>query len=113
MAHPSLFAARVIDDGGSPALLGFRDVENGTFIGEIPDPVPLALDGAPRPVPQPSVTIKDVAASAGVSIKTVSRVINREGHVSPVTRQVVEDAVLRLGYVRNEHAAALRRASGS
>ncbi|RNM12820.1 LacI family DNA-binding transcriptional regulator [Nocardioides pocheonensis] len=53
--------------------------------------------------------MKDVAAAAGVSIKTVSRVVNGEDQVSPGTRQVVEDAVLRLGYVRNEHAAALRR----
>lgn len=111
VAHPSLFAARVIDDGGSPALLGFRDVEDGTFIGEIPDPVPLVLEGATSPASEPSVTIKDVALSARVSIKTVSRVINGEAHVSPITRRRVEAAVQRLGYVRNEHAAALRRAS--
>ena len=47
VAEPSLYAARVIDDGGTPALLGFRDVENGEFIGEIPDPVPLAVEDHP------------------------------------------------------------------
>ncbi len=43
VVHPSLYAARLIDDAGTPALLGFRDMENGHFIGEIPDPVPLSL----------------------------------------------------------------------
>lgn len=44
VAHPSLYAARLIDDHGTPALLGFRDTGDGTFIGEIPDPIPVALD---------------------------------------------------------------------
>lgn len=65
-----------------------------------------ASTGSVRTAP---ATMKDVAAVAGVSVKTVSRVVNGEDQVSPVTRQAVEDAVLRLGYVRNEHAAALRR----
>lgn len=48
VAHPALYGARVIDDGGKPALLGFHDVEDGQFIGEIPDPVPLTLEDRPR-----------------------------------------------------------------
>jgi beta-fructofuranosidase len=44
VAHPSLYAARLIDDHGTPALLGFRDIENGRFVGEIPDPVPIVLE---------------------------------------------------------------------
>jgi len=47
ISHHSLYAARVIDDGGTPALLGFRDVEDGEFIGEIPDPVPLNVKNRP------------------------------------------------------------------
>jgi AraC-like DNA-binding protein len=70
-----------------------------------------AVDLSDGPASGPRIRIKDVAAAAGVSIKTVSRVINDEDHVSAVTRQAVEDAVLRLGYTRNEHAAALRRKS--
>lgn len=52
-------------------------------------------------------TIYDVAARAGVSIKTVSRVVNREANVSPALRQKVEDAVAALGYRRSLSARAL------
>jgi AraC-like DNA-binding protein len=79
----------------------------------LPQDAAPSVDPSNGPVPKSRIRMKDVAAAAGVSIKTVSRVINGEGQVSPVKRQVVEDAVLRLGYVRNEHAAALRRASNS
>jgi LacI family transcriptional regulator len=43
-------------------------------------------------------TIKDVAAKAGVSIKTVSRVINNEPNVKAGTRVKVANAVAQLGY---------------
>lgn len=52
-------------------------------------------------------TIYDVAARAGVSIKTVSRVVNREANVSPALRQKVEAAVAALGYRRSLSARAL------
>ena len=54
-------------------------------------------------------TIKDVAAEAGVSLKTVSRVLNDEGSVAPATAGRVLTAVESLGYQRNESAANLRR----
>ena len=44
-----------------------------------------------------SVTIYDVAAKAGVSIKTVSRVLNREPNVKADTRDRVQAAVAALG----------------
>jgi LacI family transcriptional regulator len=44
------------------------------------------------------VTIADVAREVGVSMMTVSRVINDKGEVSPMTRQRVLDAIERLGY---------------
>ncbi|AMX01986.1 LacI family DNA-binding transcriptional regulator [Microbulbifer thermotolerans] len=47
------------------------------------------------------VTINDVAAQAGVSIKTVSRVINNEPSVRPATRKKVIDAVEALNYQPN------------
>ncbi|MEY4763123.1 MAG: hypothetical protein RLZZ200_2979 [Pseudomonadota bacterium] len=53
------------------------------------------------------VTIVDVARRAGVSIKTVSRVINREPHVRPPLREKVELAISKLGYVPNSAARAL------
>lgn len=46
-------------------------------------------------------TINDVAARAGVSIKTVSRVINNEPSVRPATRKKVMDAVQELHYQPN------------
>jgi LacI family transcriptional regulator len=55
-----------------------------------------------------SVTIIDVARFAGVSMKTVSRVINNEVSVSDATRERVASAVERLGYQRNVFARGLR-----
>ncbi|MEH6699365.1 MAG: LacI family DNA-binding transcriptional regulator [Brevundimonas sp.] len=52
-------------------------------------------------------TIYDVAARAGVSIKTVSRVVNREANVSRAMRERVEEAVIALGYRRSLSARAL------
>lgn len=49
-----------------------------------------------------------VAAHAGVSLKTVSRVINCETPVSPGTRSRVEAAVEALGYRHNLYASRLR-----
>ena len=42
-------------------------------------------------------TVRDVAAVAGVSIATVSRVLNGRGNVTPETRELVERAVAQLG----------------
>jgi LacI family transcriptional regulator len=52
--------------------------------------------------------VKDVAARAGVSLGTVSNVLNRPERVSPVTRRRVEQAMADLGFVRNEAARHLR-----
>jgi DNA-binding LacI/PurR family transcriptional regulator len=49
----------------------------------------------------------DVAAAAGVSHMTVSRVLNGTAPVSPATRAKVEDALRQLGYRRNAAARAL------
>lgn len=50
----------------------------------------------------------DVAAAAGVSLKTVSRVMNDERGVDPQTRAKVRGSVAELGYQRNEVARNLR-----
>ncbi|MGH3712959.1 MAG: LacI family DNA-binding transcriptional regulator [Micromonosporaceae bacterium] len=63
-----------------------------------------------RPAPA-RPTIKDVAARAGVSIKTVSRVINDEPRVSPETTKIVMDAITALGFRRNDAARTLRQGS--
>jgi len=53
------------------------------------------------------VRVEDVAAVAGVSGATVSRVINQTGPVSPKLRERIERAVIELGYVPNGAARAL------
>ena len=64
---------------------------------------PPALAGRTR------ATIRDVAALAGVGIKTVSRVINDEANVSPQMRERVQRAVVALNFKPNQGAGALRR----
>ena len=54
------------------------------------------------------VTLYDVAKQAGVSPKTVSRVINNEASVSDQKRQVVLGVVKKLGYKPNNSARSLR-----
>jgi len=53
------------------------------------------------------ITIIEVAAEAGVSFATVSRVINNDTHVKPETRERVLAAMQRLGYVANRQARSL------
>ena len=52
-------------------------------------------------------TIEDVASLAGVSIKTVSRVVNREPNVRASTQEKVEAAIAELGYTPNPSAQNL------
>jgi len=54
-----------------------------------------------------AITINDVADRAGVSIKTVSRVLNNEANVRPETRERVQEAVTALGYRPNLSARSL------
>lgn len=69
------------------------------------DPVeeqtPRAVNNAPY------VTLQDVASLAGVSIKTVSRVVNNQGEISEATRQRVQAAIDELGYRPNVLARSL------
>ncbi|MTD14914.1 LacI family DNA-binding transcriptional regulator [Nakamurella sp. YIM 132087] len=58
--------------------------------------------------PSGRATVHDVARLSGVSIKTVSRVVNGAAEVTPATREKVLAAVAQLGYVRNPVAHSLR-----
>lgn len=53
------------------------------------------------------VTIYQVAQAAGVSLATVSRVINKQGNVTEATRSKVEETIKRLGYKPSGLAQAL------
>ena len=53
------------------------------------------------------VTIYQVAQAAGVSLATVSRVINKQGNVTDATRTKVEETIKRLGYKPSGLAQAL------
>ncbi|SEQ10103.1 LacI family DNA-binding transcriptional regulator [Microlunatus flavus] len=55
-----------------------------------------------------STSMKDVATLAGVSLGTVSNVVNSPDLVSPATRERVETAIKKLGWVPNESARQLR-----
>lgn len=58
-------------------------------------------------------TMRDVAALAGVSLKTVSRAINAEPNVAPDTGARVAAAVAELGFERNDLARSLRHGRSS
>ena len=57
--------------------------------------------------PAHKITIVDVAAEAGVSYGTVSRVINNDIHVKQETRERVVNAMQQLGFVANRQARSL------
>lgn len=55
-----------------------------------------------------SITIKDVALEANVSVATVSRVINNKGYISSKTRYNVQSAMKKLNYKPNIAARTLQ-----
>jgi LacI family transcriptional regulator len=59
-------------------------------------------EGGPKP------TIRDVAKSAGVSVGTVSRVLNAHSKVQPGLRERVQKAIADLGYSPNAVAQSMR-----
>src|SRR2546430_16881659 len=56
-------------------------------------------------------TIAELAAQAGVSIPTVSRVLNGRHDVAPATRARIEQIIKESGYIRSSAAKALRKGS--
>ena len=60
------------------------------------------------PVKAP-LTMAQIAAVAGVSVATVSKVINQRTDVAPATRERVERAMVEHGYVLNKAARSLRK----
>lgn len=58
-------------------------------------------------------TVRDIAAQTGVSIATVSRVLNGQAHVAPETRELVRRAVERLGAQAPEARSGGARAAAA
>src|SRR3954471_15580547 len=58
-------------------------------------------------------TIAEVARAAGVSVSTVSHVVNGTRYVSPDTAKLVNDAIDKIGYLPNTLARSLKMASSS
>jgi LacI family transcriptional regulator len=58
---------------------------------------------------QRPLTMAQIAAAAGVSIPTVSKVINQRADVAPATRERVERVMSEHGYVLNRAARSLRK----
>ncbi len=50
--HESLYAARLVEHAGSWWLLGFRDVEDGRFVGALTEPIPVTATRAEGIVPR-------------------------------------------------------------
>ena len=57
-----------------------------------------------------SITIKDVASMAGVSVTTVSRALNHRGYISKETQDKIEAAIHELNYSPNQLARSLFQA---
>lgn len=58
-------------------------------------------------------TLKDVAKEAGLTVTTVSRILNNRGYISDEARQKVADAMKKLNYRPNEVARALQNKSSN
>ena len=58
-------------------------------------------------MPGGNATIYDIASDAGVSIATVSRVLNNSNNVSEATKKKVLDAIKNTGYTPNAFARGL------
>jgi len=55
-----------------------------------------------------AASVRDVAARAGVSVGTVSNVLNHPDKVAPATVELVQGVIRELGFVRNDAARQLR-----
>ncbi len=60
-----------------------------------------------RPVKPKRITAEDVAQELGVSVMTVSRVLNKKANVADGTREKVLHTAMRLGYIPNRIAQSL------
>ena len=58
-------------------------------------------------------TLKDVARESGLTVGTVSRVLNNRGYISDSAREKVDQAMKKLNYQPNEVARSLSKSSSN
>ena len=66
---------------------------------------------SPLDKPGKTVTIREVAEAAGVSVGTVSRALNAPATVRPVTLEKVRAVIDRMGFQPDPRAQNMRRAT--
>lgn len=81
----------------------------GKVPGKVPARLPNIIAGGTGPLRKELgvLTIKDVAAYCGVSVSTVSRVLNHRPDVSPAVRELVNEAIAACNYIPNNSARSL------
>lgn len=89
-------------------LLDFCLIMWYRFHIRMPNPPFSCMRNLPKGASLMSVTIKDIAAGAGVSVSTVSRVLNQKGYVSEDARSRVLDVIARYHFRPNNSARNLR-----
>jgi len=55
------------------------------------------------------ITLEDVAAASGYSIRTVKKVVSGNGHVSDNAKNAITEAIEKIGYKKNEIASTLAK----
>ncbi|WP_192179550.1 LacI family DNA-binding transcriptional regulator [Mesorhizobium amorphae] len=68
----------------------------------------MSSDASPAPAKTP-VTLREVAASAGVSVATASKALNGQGRMTAETRERIRETAQRLGFRPNSLAQSLLR----
>ena len=58
-----------------------------------------------------SSTLKDIARELGISVSTISRVVNNKKYVNPKTRKIVLDGLKKFNYLPNQVARSLKNQS--
>jgi len=82
--------------------------DTGIVIGNVTEFTPLAYPGIDMDKKKRSVTIQDVAQTAGVSVSTVSRVLNGKVDVAKDTQARILSVIDELGYATNLAARSMR-----
>jgi LacI family transcriptional regulator len=109
--HPATSAAAGSGPAGGADGSGPAGGAEGTGAPAVDGAAPSAEDGAADAASGRRPTMKQVAALAGVSLATVSRVVNGGPSVRPDLAARVHEAVDLLGYRHNLTASTLRRAN--